>query len=282
MIDLILATVARTEEPLRLLRSLEAQTFRDFRLIVVDQNDGGRLEPVLEPFVSAFPFLRLRSELGNSRARNVGLRHVGGDVVGFPDDDCWYPPDLLARVADYLSAHPDLDGVSARCVDEEGSASGGRWARRSGILTRFNVWSRVNACTVFIRRSVVESTGYFDETLGLGPQARWPAGEDLDYVLRSVQRGSKIAYEPTLCVYHPQRREGLSTPAPASGYRYGAGAGRVLRKNGLPPWFAGYYVARSFGAAILSLLQMQMGRSRFYWAVGKGRVRGWRSPSTSS
>jgi hypothetical protein len=188
---------------------------------------------------------------------------------------------MLGRVTEYLAARPELDGVSGRMIDEQGSPSGGRWDRRHGLITRFNLWRRVGAATVFIRRSVVESTGFFDETLGLGPRVTWPAGEDLDYVLRSVQRGCAIFYEPRLCVYHGQRREGLATPLPETGYRYGAGLGRVFRKNGLPPWFAGYYVARSFGAAILSLLQRQLGRSRFYWAVGRGRVHGWRSPSTS-
>jgi glycosyltransferase involved in cell wall biosynthesis len=282
VIDLIVATVDRTEEPHRLLRSLEAQTFTDFRLIVVDQNDDERLDPVLEPFARVFPVLHLRSEGGNSRARNVGLRQARAAIVGFPDDDCWYPPHLLQEVHDYLAADRTADGVGGRSVDEEGRPSGGRWDEHGGAVTRFNVWSRVSAYTVFLRRSAVGAIGWFDETLGLGPRATWPAAEDLDYVIRGVQLGCRIVYEPRLRVYHPQRREGSSAPAPEQGYRYGSGAGRVLRKNGLPAWFAAYYVTRSFGAAVLSLVRGRSEAARFYWAVGKGRLRGWRSRSTSS
>jgi len=282
VIDLVLATVGRSEEPARLLRSLEAQTYRAFRLIVVDQNEDRRLDEVLERFAGTVPIIRLRSEPGNSRARNVGLTHVRAEVVAFPDDDCWYPPDLLHRAAECLSTQPALDGVSGRSVDEGGRPSGGRWSRRRGVVTRFNVWSRVSAYTVFLRRSAIEAAGVFDETLGLGPEATWPAAEDLDFVLRAVQSGSVILYDPDLCIHHPQRREGLQAPSPETGFRYGAGFGRVLRKNGLPEWFAAYTVVRSVGAAVLSILRREPGRARFYVAVARGRLSGWRSASTSS
>ena len=45
----------------------------------------------------------VESARGLSRARNAGLRMIAGDIVSFPDDDCWYPPDLLQRVADASS-----------------------------------------------------------------------------------------------------------------------------------------------------------------------------------
>src|SRR5439155_16279062 len=93
--DLVLATVGRVDELRHFLDALQDQAYRNFRLIIVDQNADGRLDPILDSYRGSIPLLRVSSEPGLSRARNVALRRLEGDVVSFPDDDCWYPPDLL-------------------------------------------------------------------------------------------------------------------------------------------------------------------------------------------
>ena len=127
-----MATLGRTLEIERFVASLDTQTHYDFELIVVDQNPDDRILPFLQPYRTRFPILHLHSEKGTSRARNVGLEHVKGDVVGFPDDDCWYPPDLLERVSEYLREHPDLDGITGRVTDWEGTFDA-RFDRSSGF-----------------------------------------------------------------------------------------------------------------------------------------------------
>jgi len=104
------------------------QTYANFELIVVDQNDDDRLVPILKDYKEKFSILHLRSKKGLSRARNVGLRYVSGDIVAFPDDDCWYPPDLLERVANFFEEHPGVDGLTGRSVDENGESSSGRFS----------------------------------------------------------------------------------------------------------------------------------------------------------
>ena len=96
--SLVVATLGRTTELQKLLKSLDQQTHRDFEIIVVDQNTDDRLLPVLSTFENRMEVRRLISVPGLSRARNVGLGTITGNVVCFPDDDCWYPSDLLARL----------------------------------------------------------------------------------------------------------------------------------------------------------------------------------------
>lgn len=224
-----------------------------------------------------FPILHLRSETGLSRARNVALDHVEADVVGFPDDDCWYPPHLLERVAGLLSARIQCDGVGGRAADELGGHAAGFPDARAGQMTRFNLWRRVGSYTVFLRRHVVMAVGRFDEELGVGSATPWGGAEDLDYVARCIRLGFRVCYEPSLVVHHPQTREHTAAPLAPQGYAYGAGLGRALRKNGIPWWFAFYYFGRSFGAAVFSLLTGNRARAAFYWAVLRGRIRGWRA-----
>ena len=150
--SLIMATLGRTNEVERFLSCLDAQTYRCFELIVVDQNPDDRILPFLQPYRTLFPIFHLYSEKGTSRARNVGLEHVKGDVVGFPDDDCWYPPDLLERVSEYLRERSDLHGITGRVTDWEGTFDA-RFDRSSGLLNRPTLGSErlLSACSFVIQ-----------------------------------------------------------------------------------------------------------------------------------
>src|SRR5436190_5169595 len=195
--DLVVATVGRTAELERFLASLEAQTHRDFRVLVVDQNMDDRVAPLLDGRA-----VHLRSPVGLSHARNVALPHVEADVIAFPDDDCVYPPDLLERVAARLA---NLDGVTGREP---------WWTTPAATLTRDNLWNRAISFTIFLRRQLVERVGAFDERLGLPSSS----AEEIDYLIRALDTGARVAYDPTLVVMHPQKLVELA----AVGERAGA------------------------------------------------------------
>jgi glycosyltransferase involved in cell wall biosynthesis len=277
-IDLIMGTLGRTVEPRRFLESLAQQTWREARLIVVDQNPDDRLVSVISEFESEIPILHLQSEAGLSRARNAGLHHVKADVVAFPDDDCWYPPDLLVRVTNVLAEHPLLGGVHGRDVRRPR----GRDDLRPGAMTRYNMWGRVGSYMLFVRRRVVDAVGPFDEMLGLGSPGPWCGGEDLDYVLRCLNSGFSLHYDPTLLVHHSRKRESSSRPDPKDAYGYAMGMGRVLRTGRVPAWFAFYMCVRGFLGALVELGRLRPAHARFYWTAGRGRLRGWLSPSLGS
>jgi glycosyltransferase involved in cell wall biosynthesis len=276
--SLVLATVGRVSEVERFLSSLGSQTHREFEVIVVDQNEDERLLPVLTAYQERFPILHLREvEPGLSRARNVGLPHLVGDVVAFPDDDCWYPPELLERVARTLCNHPQLDGLTGRMIDERGRSGTARFDKRPGLLAQANVWQRATSISLFLRRGVVEAVGDFDETLGIGAGTLWGGGEDIDYTLRAVEGGFKVYYRPDVLVFHP------SPPAPDyskladRAYRYGAGIGRVWRKHDYPLWLVAYYLLRPAGGTILSLMSGRKSKAYYHFNGFQGRLRGWLS-----
>jgi len=270
--SLVLATVGRTEELERFLVSLDAQTYRNFELIVVDQNEDDHVESILGPFRHRFPILHLRSPRGLSRARNEGLRHVSGDIVAFPDDDCLYPPDLLAKVARWFVEHPDWDGLTGRWVTPEGTPDGGKWHRVGGEINRYNVWHRATSVSIFLRRKVVDVLGFFDTNLGAGSGTPWGSAEETDYLIRAFQAGLRLYYDPDVIVFHPNK-----IPTPTRTYLYASGMGRVLRKHSYPLWFLAYYSLRNLGGALLGLLSGRWDRASVSWAALRGRIYGWYS-----
>jgi GT2 family glycosyltransferase len=266
--DLVVGTVGRTTELDALLTSLAGQTHRGFRVLVVDQNEDGRVVEVLGRH-DGLEIERLRSERGLSRARNLALAHVAADVVAFPDDDCTYAPTLLADVAARFSADPGLDGLVGRTVDARG-----RVPERSkddrAVLTDDNLWNRGSSATMFLRRALVQRIGAFDERLGVGSGAPASSAEEIDYLVRAVRRGARIEYEPSLLIGHERRVDD-----PEKGLRDGSSVGYLLGKHRYPARVVARMLLRPVGGALLSLVRLELPKARYHMATLRGRVRGY-------
>jgi glycosyltransferase involved in cell wall biosynthesis len=268
--DLIVATVDRVEQLERRFASLDRQTHRRFRLLLIDQNEDDRLDQLLGDH-SALDVQRLRSARGLSRARNAALPRVAADIVAFPDDDCTYPPDLLERVARRFAEDGRLDGLTGRAADVHGHSSPS-WENAAARLTRDNLWNRAISFTIFLRSSVLEGVGAFDEQLGLGSQMPWSSGEEIEYLVRAVDDGRRIEYDPELVVLHDDK----ISPR-AVGGRDGASIGYILRKHRYPIATVGKMLIRPLGGALVALARGDLERAAFHVATLRGRVRGYRS-----
>jgi len=270
MISLIVATLGRSQEVEALLLSLRRQVFRDFEVVLVDQNEGDLLAPIVAGFrdLPALTWLR-ETRAGQSRARNTGIARARGDILAFPDDDCLYPPDLLARVAGRFASEPDLDLLSGPAIGPDGRLSSGRWTRRSGPIRPATVWTSVIAFNMFIRKTALDRSGGFDEELGVG--ARFGSAEETDLAIRVMQRG-RAEYDYELRAVHPHK------PAmTARAYAYGRGLGRVLRRRGANPATVATFLIRPLGGMVVSLIRGHPGSAKYYWKTCLGRISGYGS-----
>ena len=277
--SLILATVDRIIELERFLESLDRQTFRDFELFVVDQNPDDRLVPILAPYSARFTIRHLRSERGLSRARNAALPHATGEIVGFPDDDCWYPAEYLEGIARFFDSHPEQAGFCGRYLNGLGRPRGW-WDLDAGPVTKMNVFKRAGSASMFVRRSAAELLGGFDETLGLGAATPWKGGEDIDYITRAVSSGLPVYYSPGLDVFHddpppPDRRQ-VQRAHGAS-----CATGRLLRIHNFPLWYVAYWSAGSLALVLASTMKLDLIGAQYHWVSFLGRLEGWAaSPRT--
>jgi len=277
--DLVLATVDRVEQLDRFLESLDRQSHRRFRVVLVDQNDDERLEPVLERH-PGLAVDRLRSPRGLSRARNLALGDLTADLVAFPDDDCVYGDDLLQRVAVRFEERPELDGLTGRAVHLDGTPAPS-WKADRAVLGRDNLWNRAISFTVFLRRDVVTRVGPFDEQLGLGSSTPWHSGEEIDYLVRAVSAGARIEYDPDLTVAHEEKE-----PSPAAlralGRRDGASVGYILRKHRYPPRAVARMLVRPLGGTLVALVRRDTAAARFQLTTLRGRLAGYRGAREAS
>lgn len=232
-VSMVVATLGRTGELEFLLASLAAFGRHDFEVIVVDQNPDDRLAPIVARWRERMRIRHLRPKSkGVCRARNLGAAEARGQWLLFPDDDCWYPPDFLARFSALTAARP-ADFYCGRAVNAEGETIMGRFSDVPQAIRRENVWTTLIEWMLFVRRDTFARSGGFDERLGPGAGTPWGAYEVQDLVLGLLARGATGAYEPTLTGHHPDERAVAPSPDAARKMRfYGAGLGYVMRKHG--------------------------------------------------
>lgn len=275
--SLVMGTYGQDEVLRRFLESLGKQTYQDFELIVIDQNMDYRIKKICDEFFLDFDIKYLRTDkTGLSHARNMGLKHVSGDIIAFPDDDCEYPPDLLSRVHDFFISNREYDILTGAAVDIQTSKRFSWFGSEPCILTGKNVLRTSTSFSVFIRTK--GSLINFDEQFGIGTS--YGSAEEIDYILRFLQSGCKGYYDPGLEVYHLERN--LNNMSLDTVYQYSLGLGAYLKKHMFFRQYWGLFgtcfkllFIRPIGGMLLSLVKLNWTRFTWHRVRFKGRIEGF-------
>lgn len=271
-VSLVVATRGRSAEIGVLLQSIAAQGVDALEVIIVDQNGDDRVAPVLASAPAGLAIAHLRSAVANANhARNLGLSVARGGIVCFPDDDCWLPKGVLARVLAAFDADPALAVLTGPAASPAGGLGSGRWREEGGAIDLSTVWTSVIEFNLFLRREVALSLRGFDETLG--PGTHFGSAEGNDLVARAIRADHRAQYDQGLRIVHPDKR--MSDVAVARAELYGAGLGRVLRRHapGIGTWAP--FMIRPLGGALVSAARLQWHAARYYLATLRGRLRGF-------
>lgn len=260
----------RPEELERLLASLRPGSHA-VELIVVDQSRDARTRPIVEKLGAPFDVKFLTCRPGLSRARNLGLEHVTGDVLAFPDDDCWFRHDTVARALARFEADPELAGLSGRWLDESGVPAGHAWPRAEMTIAPGNVWKTAISFTVFVRVPAVRGLT-FDPLVGVGSGTPIGAGEETLYLLRLLATGARLRYLPDVEVHHPW--SGVSSVPLAKAYRYAVGFGYVAREVKYPPSFIVPRLLMPLARGMASGARLDFDAAKYHLTSALGRTVG--------
>ena len=176
--SLIAPTLGRTAELSELLASIINQNRNDIEIVIVDQNEDERILPLLAELPKDLSVLHLRLKEKNvSAARNAGMDAATGEIIAFPDDDCYYPPDLLNQVDAWFRENPRYSVMAVGALDHDGVASGNRWLQDACDIGALNVLRTTFCSSLFISDLARSREVRFDLQLNRGEArhtlARW-------------------------------------------------------------------------------------------------------------
>jgi glycosyltransferase involved in cell wall biosynthesis len=275
-----MATVGRKEEVKSFLQCLENQTYKNFELIIVDQNDNHLLDHIINEYKAKFAIKHIKiTEKGLSLARNAGIKEVSGDIISFPDDDCLYPHDLLKKINKFFQDRRNVDAISTAWHDSLSGKPVRNYGEREETIDRIKVWTKVSSITLFLKREVLNEIGVFDEKLGIGPSSIWQGAEDKDLPLRLLKTKFTLIFSPYIYVLHPspdykaesfpsdkKRRQYFNKV-----YSYSAAAGYVMSKHQYPLYLKAGAVTVILIKLVIALLKLDffMVKVRFFSLTGR-------------
>jgi len=117
--------------------------------------------------------------------------------------------------------------------------------------------------------------GEFDETCGPGAGTMWGSGEDIDLMLRAVEKGFHVRYEKGLRIHHPPIFRSFDENGRSKAYSYALGDGRQLRDHPMPFWWRILFFGVPFGRTLLAMAKLAREETRFHWAICVARVKGF-------
>ncbi len=110
----------------RCLTALEKQSFRDFEVIVVDDNSSDNsvslVKDISKDLSITLTVIENEKNLGPAATRNIGINNANSEFITFCDSDDWYDPDFLKIMYDSLhnNAGSKLVFCGYKVVDESG------------------------------------------------------------------------------------------------------------------------------------------------------------------
>jgi GT2 family glycosyltransferase len=118
--SVLIVTWNRAELLESCLRSLDRQTWRDFEVVVVDNDSqDGTKELLAEQFVGKVKVVTNSANLGFAGGVNAGLRVAAGEWIALLNNDATAKQDWLETLAQATAENPDVDMFASRILTKD-------------------------------------------------------------------------------------------------------------------------------------------------------------------
>jgi hypothetical protein len=191
------------------IESVLAQTYRNFRIVVIDDGSTDATPEVMRLYADRCICL-WQPNAGAAAARNRGIRESTSKYIAFLDaDDLWHPT-KLERQIQFLNLHPDVGLVCSDFSMTGNGSSSDSFFSTTRVPPDGRMFEHLlRNCIVFtssvvVPRQVIDEAGMFNESLSVC--------EDMNLWLRIASRWNIAALREVL-VTRRNRQESLSATA---------------------------------------------------------------------
>lgn len=197
------------------LNSLNAQTYRDFETLFVDNGSTDASLNTARELMPEIRLIELKENTGFSGGNNVGFKESRGKYVVLLNNDTACAPDFLAELVRAIESAPKdacvgmiapkilnfydrniIDSVGGLLFGPDGIGMGrGRGERDEGQYNALTEILMPSGCAALLTREMLDETGFFADDF-------FAYCEDMDFGLRAAWAGWNAISAPRAVVYH--------------------------------------------------------------------------------
>jgi glycosyltransferase involved in cell wall biosynthesis len=205
LISVIITTFGGSLSLSRAIISVLNQTYSNFEIIVVDDNNDMSIErKKTEESMSQFKsfknikYIKHRNNLGGAGARNTGIHFAKGDFVAFLDDDDMYLSHRFENAIKAFERNNDIIGVCQEVVfseyrkltDISKSFKGETYLESNNLFV--NQMYLGTGSNIFLKTEIVRSIMGFDVS--------FKRFQDLEFMIRVLKKGRVLIQENPLII----------------------------------------------------------------------------------
>lgn len=189
LISVVIPTYNRDRTIERTIESVLKQTYKNYEIIIVDDNSNDNTESIIKKYLEKYSFITyIKHDFnkGGAEARNTGVENSTGEIISFLDsDDEWLEEKLEKDIETINKENADMVYCDMISIDvETGNQSIGNRESYDDIyyqLLKRNVVGGTSIITV--KKSVFQAVGGFKKEL--------PSCQDWEFYL-NIAKGYKI------------------------------------------------------------------------------------------
>ncbi len=211
LVSVLIVNFNGGDYPAQALASLAAQTFRDYEVIVVDNDStDGSADTLTGEGLPAFRLMRLDENTGFARGNNLAAKAASGEWIALLNPDARAEPDWLATLVQACHDHPQVAHFASAQYAAElpGTLDGagdnyllfgipwrGGFGRPVSDLPEKGWCFSPCGAGAFLRKDVFDQLGGFDERF-------FCFCEDVDLGFRMQRMGLDCLFLPDAVIHH--------------------------------------------------------------------------------
>ena len=208
LVSVVIPTFARPYMLGRAIESVLAQQYREFEILVIDDNGNGSENQIItEEYMQKYQdkkcirYLKHETNLGGCAARNTGIRNAKGCFIGFLDDDDEWAKDFLLKLMNKFCSNAVGAIYCKNLIEKKGKifySEKGEPALYKGQVFKnlLGGWCPASTSLFIVRKECFEKVGGFDESL--------KSFQDYDMWLRVAQEYDFDYVDERLVIKHEE------------------------------------------------------------------------------
>lgn len=212
MITVIIPTYKRAQFIERAIDSVLNQTYNDFEIIVVDDNnpkteERKALEEKMQKYLNndKVIFVQHEKNKNGAAARNTALKIAKGNYITFLDDDDYYMPRRLEVLKETLDKDKEFDAVYSSCITiKKSKISEINYATKNGEFSKDLLMQKSFFSTgsnLFFRANILRELNGFDET--------FTRHQDIELMIRFFEKHKILNVKEILVVRNEDDRRNV-------------------------------------------------------------------------